>query len=343
MLINNMLIYCMNFCKKCGEKISSFIYVNGIKRSLHNRKYCFNCSKRQIPQKHQLEVEKIKILSYRQKTKLKSLDYKGNKCELCGYNACKESLAFHHLNPKEKEFNLSRVSKKWETIKKELDKCILLCHNCHSEVHYLENEKNKNKIVSLSSKQAQHIKNWRHNTKNKILQIYSSKCGICNYNKCKDSLALHHLNPKEKEFTFSKIRANPKPWSLIFKELKKCILLCHNCHNEVHYQKKHIPLEAIEKRNFTDEQNLNLIKKPKLEVVKNACLICNKQKSIKKKFCSIDCSNKSKGKVKWDLIDLVNELQTKSRTQIAKELGISETAVRKRLKKLKIYLPITQR
>jgi predicted HNH restriction endonuclease len=61
--------------------------------------------------------------------------YKGSSCQLCGYSKSIRALQFHHLIAGEKDFNISRVSKSWQTIKKELDKCILLCSNCHAEVH----------------------------------------------------------------------------------------------------------------------------------------------------------------------------------------------------------------
>lgn len=69
--------------------------------------------------------------------KLKAIEYKGGKCIICGYNKCTRALTFHHLIPEEKEFGLSNWASaiKWERIKLELDKCVLLCQNCHSEVH----------------------------------------------------------------------------------------------------------------------------------------------------------------------------------------------------------------
>ena len=65
------------------------------------------------------------------------LEYKGSKCEICGYNKSKRALQFHHLDPSKKDFNISMkdLGKTWETIKAELDKCVLLCGNCHAEEH----------------------------------------------------------------------------------------------------------------------------------------------------------------------------------------------------------------
>lgn len=67
--------------------------------------------------------------------KLALVEYKGGQCERCGYSKCIHALEFHHLNPSEKDFNISSSSKSVEELKKEADKCQLLCANCHREVH----------------------------------------------------------------------------------------------------------------------------------------------------------------------------------------------------------------
>ena len=64
-------------------------------------------------------------------------DYKGGKCELCGYHKCSRALSFHHLDPRKKSFGLSDkgLTRSWQKIKKEIEKCVLICANCHMEVH----------------------------------------------------------------------------------------------------------------------------------------------------------------------------------------------------------------
>lgn len=73
----------------------------------------------------------------RRKVKEMSIEYKGGCCERCGYNKCIGALEFHHINPEEKEFGIAfkGYTRSWEKVKKELDKCILVCSNCHSEIH----------------------------------------------------------------------------------------------------------------------------------------------------------------------------------------------------------------
>ena len=81
------------------------------------------------------------VKNYRKKIKERLVDYKGGKCEICGYNKCIEALEFHHLNPKEKDFTLSSSNVlSFDKMKEEADKCILVCANCHREIHHKENE-----------------------------------------------------------------------------------------------------------------------------------------------------------------------------------------------------------
>lgn len=67
----------------------------------------------------------------------KAINYKGGKCKICGYKKSTRALSFHHINPKDKEFGISEkgITRAWNKIQKELDKCILLCANCHAEIH----------------------------------------------------------------------------------------------------------------------------------------------------------------------------------------------------------------
>ena len=71
----------------------------------------------------------------RRNLKLKAIEYKGGKCEDCSniYPPC--VYQFHHLDPSEKDFHPSSV-RNWERMKSEIDKCVMLCANCHMIRHY---------------------------------------------------------------------------------------------------------------------------------------------------------------------------------------------------------------
>ena len=60
----------------------------------------------------------------------------GGKCCLCGYNKCNGALEFHHINPQEKEFGIcTGVIRALEIELEEIKKCVLVCANCHREIH----------------------------------------------------------------------------------------------------------------------------------------------------------------------------------------------------------------
>lgn len=81
-------------------------------------------------------VQNSRMKNYRVRLKKRMLYVMGDKCQVCGYDKCQAALEFHHINPKEKEFNMARIyPKNWNKIIKELKKCTLLCANCHRELH----------------------------------------------------------------------------------------------------------------------------------------------------------------------------------------------------------------
>jgi predicted transcriptional regulator len=85
-----------------------------------------------------LELKKNKVQSvtnWKIRLKEKSVEYKGGKCEKCGYNKCINVLSFHHLDPSQKDFSIAGKCLTWDKLKNELDKCSLLCMNCHQELH----------------------------------------------------------------------------------------------------------------------------------------------------------------------------------------------------------------
>jgi len=73
----------------------------------------------------------------RRKIREMAVEYKGGLCEICGYNHCIDALEFHHNNSSEKDFCISRkgYTRSWAKVKEELNKCMLLCANCHQELH----------------------------------------------------------------------------------------------------------------------------------------------------------------------------------------------------------------
>lgn len=92
------------------------------------------------------------------------LEYKRQECEICKYKKNQQSLSFHHKNPNEKSFSMRDIRIKYiseldDYIKAELDKCEVLCRNCHNEKHVdmekFENLKDKIYLKVLNFKETQ--------------------------------------------------------------------------------------------------------------------------------------------------------------------------------------------
>lgn len=87
--------------------------------------------------KDRSEYLKKAVTERRRKLKRMLVEYKGGKCQLCGYVGYHGVFDFHHKGDSPKSFGISArgLSRSWESLKTEADKCVLICANCHREVH----------------------------------------------------------------------------------------------------------------------------------------------------------------------------------------------------------------
>lgn len=80
----------------------------------------------------------INAVSKRRKVvRAKALEFEGGKCEMCGYLCCEQALEFHHEHEGKKAFGISAkgYTRSWRKVENELRYCILVCANCHREIH----------------------------------------------------------------------------------------------------------------------------------------------------------------------------------------------------------------
>lgn len=91
--------------------------------------------KKKVSEDEKKKKKVINVINWRKRKKIELVEYKGGKCIKCGYDKCVNSLEFHHIDPTKKDFTISGKSWSIERLKKEADKCILVCSNCHKEIH----------------------------------------------------------------------------------------------------------------------------------------------------------------------------------------------------------------
>lgn len=201
------------------------------------------------------------------------------------------------------------------------------------------------------SKSSEAVKKWRRNSKQRIINAMGGVCQICHYNKCNEALDLHHIDPEGKDFSFGAIRASPVSWDRIVIELRKCILLCANCHREVHNGITILPKDyatfdenyatyAIECTRIIKEysefeevyknNNYNIAKTAReLEICPETARRIRNRKGLP------DYTTK---KINWKEIDL-HALLIENSFNFAKTgrvLGLTDNGVRRRAKKLNL-------
>ncbi len=152
----------MSNCKKCNSKIPYRMKIDERLVYFPTRKYCLECSPfgqhntRKIC--NGLSVGLCKdcgktfnynrkkgnrshtcasclVAKYRKNVKKRLVEYAGGTCTICGYDKSINALQFHHKNPSEKNFTIAGKTTSFNKLKAEVDKCILICANCHSELH----------------------------------------------------------------------------------------------------------------------------------------------------------------------------------------------------------------
>jgi hypothetical protein len=182
-----------------------------------------------------------------------------------------------------------------------------------------------------------HVINWRIKTKERILLAFGGKCCVCGYNKCNRSLHLHHLDPNEKEFSLGGARAWPSAWDKVVKELRKCVMVCSNCHGEIHGGVAKIPSNAqrFDER-FADYKEVE--RNERLKEIEEACPECGKLfYSSRGKYCSQSCCKLHSRKViRPTKEELEKMLEFKSINQISKDYGLSWNGIKKWCKSYRI-------
>ena len=115
----------IKLCEICNKKFET---------KSSTRLYCYECSGESSREDNETRKHQKTIL--RRSMKLQAIKLLGGKCSICGYDRCVDALEFHHKNPHEKEFKLgSGNTMSWKEYKNEALKCIIVCSNCHKEIH----------------------------------------------------------------------------------------------------------------------------------------------------------------------------------------------------------------
>lgn len=172
----------------------------------------------------------------------------------------------------------------------------------------------------------EYVKNSRHNLKRRLLYVMGNKCSICGYDKCPSALEFHHINPEEKDFSIS-TNANIA-FHKAAQEIKKCILVCANCHREIH---ENLIKDITSYQTFNEEKYQEILQE--LEDLKTKrihyCKDCGTVISSIAERCPM-CANKARRCVERpSKEELKTMIRTMPFTQIGQYFGVTDNAIRK--------------
>lgn len=88
-------------------------------------------------------------------------------------------------------------------------------------------------LVAEHMSNSVNVQAWRKRAKQKVVEIAGGKCNLCSYDKCISALEFHHIDPNEKDFAVTGTNVTRR-FDLMVEEVRKCILVCANCHREIH-------------------------------------------------------------------------------------------------------------
>ena len=177
---------------------------------------------------------------------------------------------------------------------------------------------------------SQATSDFRRNRKLNLIKVCGNQCNICGYNRAISALEFHHINPEEKEYALASM-GTCHQLEKDLEEIKKCILVCSNCHREIHegfYTKDELFLKKI----YLDDIANELIndRNSKLEEKHYYCPSCGKEITRMAQYCS-ECANKNKRIVKERPTreELKQLIRTTPFTKIGQQFEVSDNAIRK--------------
>ena len=170
------------------------------------------------------------------------------------------------------------------------------------------------------------IKNYRHRLKERAVYVLGEKCQCCGYDKCLSALEFHHIDPDIKEFSFCE--NTNRSWESVRSELKKCILVCANCHREIHsnlISNLQLTSSFSEERAKEIDKLVENVKKHKIYY----CSSCGIEVSKGHDYCPKCAALKKRLVSRPSREELKFLIRNKPFTQIGKQYGVSDNAIRK--------------
>lgn len=205
-------------CKSCVRIITMEYRIKNRNRILSNRRKWRTENKDKINK--QKKIHRLKFI----KKVLKYIDsIKKGPCMDCNQSFPIKCMDFDHRPGEIKHKNITAYksgNSSMKVIKREIAKCDLVCGNCHRLRTFSRYQKSKNPSITTRRRAALQD----------FVNSFKIKCELCNMNFKSCQLDFDHLDPQTKKDGISNMVAKRMAKSIILEEIKKCRIICVNCH-----------------------------------------------------------------------------------------------------------------
>ena len=165
---------------------------------------------------------------------------------------------------------------------------------------------------------------YRDRIKERVVIAMGGKCQSCGYDTCLQALECHHIDPNTKNFSIGG-GSLTRNWEDTKNEFRKCVLVCSNCHREIHAGIKECPIQYFDE-NFILQVDAQISKYKKHESI---CIECGAPVYKTSSLCVKCAGKKRRIRERPSREELKNLVRTESFVQIGKMYAVSDNSVRK--------------
>jgi len=179
------------------------------------------------------------------------------------------------------------------------------------------------------SRLSENVKAWRKRTKKRLVEAFGGKCCLCNKIFPPELYDFHHIDPKTKKFSLGAARGSITSWKNLVEEVRKCVMLCANCHRLIEHGYKKLP-DNVPRFDESFEK-YESVKEILPKYANHNCPVCGSNKVLRRNtYCSSSCAGIAGNRIKNKppIEEIKKLVEDNGWVQTGRMFGVTESTVR---------------